>query len=134
MSPQSFISSLMRNPKPHQPKLRHTSMQELHLLMQRLPAGHHGKIPQPVASGTGAAFSPTRGPGPALALWTPQPREDNPTREGKPAPEAQGFHLAGLVEQQSRQLWARLAPLGWRGEGGGIVTYSRHCLGGIRVP
>lgn len=79
-----------------------------------------------------------RPPSPQGALFrnilAPCPTDEAEAGAGKPAPEAQGFHLAGLVGQQSLQLWAQLAPLGWRGEGGGAVTRSGRCLGGIRIP
>ena len=79
-----------------------------------------------------------RPPSPLGALFqnilAPCPTDGAEAGPGKPAPEAQGFHLMGLVEQQPRKLWAQLATLGWHGAGGGIVTYCRHCIGGIRVP
>lgn len=62
-----------------------------------------------------------RPPSPQGALFrnilAPCPMDGVEAGPGKPAPEAQGFHLAGLVEQQSRQLWAQLVLLAGVGKG-----------------
>lgn len=58
--------SLMLNPKPYQPKLRHASTRELCLLTRCLPVRHCGKISLPVALGTGVL---SHRPGARARLW-----------------------------------------------------------------